>query len=109
MLLKNRQLEIINAAGELLTHNGLSSFTIKNLAAKMGFAESALYRHFPNKESIIITMLEYISHHLENNYSENVVIENSAKQLRSFFEQQINFFEKNPQRIGRGWRVFSHG
>ena len=46
MEIKKRQLEIIEAAGEILTESGLAGLTTKNLAAKVGFGESALYRHF---------------------------------------------------------------
>lgn len=49
MEIKVRQLEIIEAAGEILTESGLAGLTTKNLALKMGFAESALYRHFKSK------------------------------------------------------------
>lgn len=61
MEIKVRQLEIIEAAGEILTESGLAGLTTKNLAAKMGFAESALYRHFKGKEEIIVTMLQYLA------------------------------------------------
>ena len=44
--IKTRQLEIITAAGEILSESGISGLTTKKLAAKMGFAESALYRHY---------------------------------------------------------------
>ena len=42
--IKTRQLEIITAAGGILSESGINGLTTKNLAAKMGFAESALYR-----------------------------------------------------------------
>ena len=56
--IKTRQLEIITAAGEILSESGISGLTTKKLAAKMGFAESALYRHFKSKENIIIKEVE---------------------------------------------------
>ena len=43
--MRERQLEIIQAAGDILTESGLAGLTTKNLALKMGFAASALYRH----------------------------------------------------------------
>ena len=40
-----RKLEMIEAAGNLLIEQDLSGLTIKNLVSKIGFAESAVYRH----------------------------------------------------------------
>jgi AcrR family transcriptional regulator len=62
MEIKERQIEIIEAAGEILTESGINALTTKNLAAKMGFSESALYRHYASKEEIVLTMLEVFVH-----------------------------------------------
>jgi AcrR family transcriptional regulator len=51
--LSERQLEIIEAAGKVITSSGVSGLTIKNLAKEMKFSESAIYRHFTSKEEII--------------------------------------------------------
>ena len=56
-----RQLEIIDAAGRILTASGVSGLTIKNLANEMKFSEGAIYRHFTSKEEIIIALLDYLS------------------------------------------------
>ena len=58
--ISDRQLEIIEAAGKILTTSGVSGLTIKNLAKEMKFSESAIYRHFTSKEEIIIALLEYL-------------------------------------------------
>ena len=58
--ISKRQLEIIQAAGKILTQSGIHGLTIKNLAKEMKFTESAIYRHFESKEAIIITMLNYL-------------------------------------------------
>jgi TetR/AcrR family fatty acid metabolism transcriptional regulator len=57
-LISDRQIEIIEAAGKILTRSGVGGLTIKNLAKEMHFSESAIYRHFTSKEEIIIAMLE---------------------------------------------------
>ncbi|MBK7754593.1 MAG: helix-turn-helix transcriptional regulator [Flavobacteriales bacterium] len=50
MDIKPRQLEIMEAAGQLMTESGYAALTTKRLAERMGFSEPALYRHFKNKE-----------------------------------------------------------
>ena len=41
-IISDRQLEIIEAAGKILTASGVSGLTIKNLAREMKFSESAI-------------------------------------------------------------------
>lgn len=97
MEIKNRQLEIITAAGEILTESGVAGLTTKKLAAKMGFAESALYRHFKGKEEIIITMLQYLGSDMEARLKgclEETI--DPDLQLKKVFNNQFDFFKKNP-------------
>ncbi|MBK8425128.1 MAG: TetR family transcriptional regulator [Lewinellaceae bacterium] len=50
MELKPRQLEILEAAGAILYEEGVGGLTTKSLAKRVGFTESALYRHYASKE-----------------------------------------------------------
>jgi AcrR family transcriptional regulator len=97
MEIKERQLEIIEAAGEILTESGIAGLTTKNLAAKMGFAESALYRHFKGKEEIILTMLRYLSTDMDSRLINSTKdIESPEEKLKAAFNNQFEFFKKNP-------------
>ena len=97
MKIKERQLEIIKAAGKILIESGINGLTIKKLAEEMGFADSAVYRHFKCKEEIILTMLNY----LEMIMKERIInstkkIEDPVKQLRAIFDSYFEFFNQNP-------------
>ncbi len=97
MKIKERQLEIIEAAGEILTESGLAGLTTKNLAAKMGFSESALYRHFKGKEEIILTMLRYLATDMDSRLTNSAKdIESPEEKLKAVFNNQFEFFKKNP-------------
>ena len=97
MEIKERHLEIIEAAGEILTESGIAGLTTKNLAAKMGFAESALYRHFKGKEEIILTMLRYLSTDMDYRLTNSVSdIDSPKEKLIAAFNNQFEFFKKNP-------------
>jgi AcrR family transcriptional regulator len=97
MEIKERQLEIIEAAGEILTESGIAGLTTKNLAAKMGFAESALYRHFKGKEEIILTMLKYLANDMDKRLTNSVLdIKSPEEKLKAVFNNQFEFFKKNP-------------
>jgi AcrR family transcriptional regulator len=107
MEIKQRQLEIIEAAGEILTQSGLAGLTTKNLAAKMGFSESALYRHFKSKEDIILTMLKYLAKDMDARFEKTISdIESPQEKLKALFNSQFIFFKQKPHFL---IAVFSDG
>lgn len=107
MEIKERQIEIIEAAGEILTKSGFNALTTKNLAAKMGFSESALYRHYSSKEEIVLTMLKYLDREMDNRLTNSVNgIENSEEKLKAIFNSQFDYFKKNPHFLVA---IFSEG
>ena len=106
-LISDRQKEIIEAAGKILTRSGVGGLTIKNLAKEMQFSESAIYRHFTSKEEIIIAMLNYLADDMDERYTR--VINNEQDVIQKFtllFENQFSFFDKNPHFVVA---VFSDG
>ena len=53
-----RQAEILDQALILVRENGLSGLTVRKIAERMGFSEPALYRHFPNKQALILGLMD---------------------------------------------------
>lgn len=101
-----RQLEIIEAAGKILTSSGISGLTIKNLAKEMQFSESAIYRHFKSKEEIIVAMLDYLADSIDERLSNlNSTADPKAK-FKAMFDEQFRFFKDNPHFVVA---VFSDG
>ncbi|MHB0756849.1 TetR/AcrR family transcriptional regulator [Psychroserpens mesophilus] len=105
--ISDRQLEIIEAAGKILTASGISGLTIKNLAKEMKFSESAIYRHFASKEEIIIALLEYLAENMDERYSRAIKSEQSPEEkFEALFLNQFLFFKKHPHFVVA---VFSDG
>ena len=105
--ISDRQLEIIEAAGKILTASGISGLTIKNLAREMKFSESAIYRHFTSKEEIIIALLEYLANSMDERLSKAISNEQTPeKKFINLFQNQFTFFKKNPHFVVA---VFSDG
>jgi AcrR family transcriptional regulator len=52
-----RQEEILDRSFELVRESGLANLTMKKVADRMGFTEPALYRHFPNKQALVLGLL----------------------------------------------------
>lgn len=95
--MKERQLEIIDAAGKILTSSGVKGLTIKNMAKKMQFSESAIYRHFESKEAIIIAMLNYLAESMDEQLANTVHLNEAADaKLIRMFKNRFDFFKKHP-------------
>ncbi len=53
-----RQSEILEQALILVREGGVSGLTIRKIAERVGFSEPALYRHFPNKQAVILGLMD---------------------------------------------------
>lgn len=105
--ISDRQFEIIEAAGKILSASGVSGLTIKNLAQEMKFSESAIYRHFSGKEEIVVAMLEYLATNMDERLSTVLSSQkNPQENLEAIFQNQFAFFAKNPHFVVA---VFSDG
>jgi TetR/AcrR family transcriptional regulator, fatty acid metabolism regulator protein len=97
MNISERQLEIIEASGKILTTSGMSGLTIKNLALEIGFTESALYRHFKSKEDVIVMLIQYLHSNMKDRLDPIVASNLSAEdKIRALFESQFTFLSRNP-------------
>ena len=75
---------------------GVKGLTTKNLALEMNFSESALYRHFKNKEDIIVLLLDYLGSNIKERL--NIISEKnstSEEKLKQLFSSQFEFFNQN--------------
>ncbi|HIP36267.1 MAG TPA: TetR/AcrR family transcriptional regulator [Crocinitomix sp.] len=107
MELSKRQLQIIDAAGKLLSEGGIQNLTIKKLAFEMGFSEAALYRHFKSKDEIIYAMLTYLAQDMDERISTLINNNDSAtEKIYTLFENQFKFFKKHKHYLSV---VFSDG
>ena len=66
MEFSKRQTEIIKAAVQIVSGNGIQALTTKSLAEYIGISEPAFYRHFKNKAEIIRAMLMQFDVDLES-------------------------------------------
>lgn len=104
--LSERQLEIIEAAGRILTSSGVSGLTIKNLAKEMKFSESAIYRHFTGKEEIIIAMLTFLAESIDLRLSNINRSSDPEEKFKAMFREHFRFFNLHPHFVVA---VFSDG
>ncbi|MBP7814443.1 MAG: TetR/AcrR family transcriptional regulator [Thermoanaerobaculia bacterium] len=56
-----RQAEILDRAIEVVAAEGLGSFTLKQVAERVGFTEAAIYRHFPDKRALVLALVDRLA------------------------------------------------
>ena len=97
MDIKPRQLEIMEAAGQLMTESGYAALTTKRLAERMGFSEPALYRHFKSKEEILLTMLHYLAASMEERLTDVTArVSDPSERVEAMFDSHFRFFTRYP-------------
>lgn len=60
-LKSNRRLQLLTAAERLFAERGFQAVRLEDIGAAAGVSGPAIYRHFPNKESLLVELLVGIS------------------------------------------------
>lgn len=95
--LSDRQKEIIIVSLELIAESGIQGLTIKNLAKRIGFSESAIYRHYENKIQILLAILSYFKENSERLFSAELNSDGDAiSKIKHLFNTQFKIFTNSP-------------
>lgn len=98
--LSERQREIIEISLEIIAEQGIQGLTIKNLAKRIGFSESAIYRHYENKIEILTAILDYFKSNTEDFYNRefNSNLDTLSK-IEHLFKNQFRMFAASPSLV----------
>lgn len=94
---EERQKTIIDEAINIIHNGGYESLSIRELAGKVKISEPAIYRHFLNKEDIILGILSRIGEFdylLEENLAHG---DSAVEKLRRFIQFHFDFLQKNKE------------
>lgn len=58
--LTERQAEIVDVASQVFAERGYAGGSMREIAARIGVSEPALYRHFPGKQALFITVIRVV-------------------------------------------------
>ena len=98
--ISDRQQEIINISLELIAERGIQGLTIKNLAKKIGFTESAVYRHFENKIQILIAILDFFKNKTNSFFTDELSTnDNSMVKIEQLFLNHFKTFSRTPSLV----------
>lgn len=97
MSLTKRQQEIVWSAIHLIDERGIQGLTIKNLSARMGFTEAAIYRHFKSKINILSAIIDLFKAQTAQIINEKEhSSDHSLIQLKNIFSRYSTIFSKDP-------------
>lgn len=94
---EERQKIIIDEAINIIHKGGYESLSIRELAGKVKISEPAIYRHFLNKEDIILGILSRIGefdHKLETHLAGG---NTASEKLKRFIQFHFDFLQKNKE------------
>lgn len=95
-----RQQEIIDVSLNLIAEGGIQSLTMKNLAKKIGFAESAIYRHYENKIQILLAILDFFKQNTEHLFTNEINSnDNALIKIENLFQNHFKKFSDSPSLV----------
>lgn len=98
--LSDRQKEIIDVSLELISESGIQGLTIKNLAKKIGFSESAIYRHYENKIQILVAILNFFRENTECIFTAELATQGDAvSKINHLLITQFKIFATSPSLV----------
>lgn len=92
---EERQKNIIEEAIKIIHENGYSSLSIRELSREVKISEAAIYRHFLNKEDILLGILTLFSGFDRQLNQEIAIIHNPLEKLRHFMLFHFTYLEKH--------------
>ena len=81
--------KIIEVSLELFAKRGFSGVSVRDIASAVGVRESALYKHFKNKQDILDKIIVEMRDRIHKTYIEQQVPEAVSKAIEFIFFLQI--------------------
>ncbi|GAB2639896.1 TetR/AcrR family transcriptional regulator [Prescottella soli] len=96
----DRRRELLRAAARLVAERGFSGVRLEDLGAAVGISGPAVYRHFPNKDALLIELLTDISRRLFEGGTAVVAEARTAPEaLSGLIEFHLDFVLTEPDLI----------
>lgn len=94
---EERQKNIIDEAMKIINETGYQSLSIREISTRVGISEPAIYRHFLNKEDIILGILSRFGEFDTKLFNEMKMFEKPVDMIRHFINYHFTFLEKTPE------------
>jgi AcrR family transcriptional regulator len=94
-----RKEQIVNEAIRIIHEDGYSCLSIRELANRVGISEPAIYRHFENKDAIILGILGKMKELGKHINQRMFSINDPKERIIQFVLLHFEFLEKKPEMI----------
>ena len=91
-----RQNQIIQESIQLIAEKGIQGLTIKNISKAIGISEPAIYRHFENKDDIILAIISTMKQNTEEELSHVDENNPTIDKIKKMIQGHTDRFIKNP-------------
>lgn len=96
----DRRRELLRAAARLVAERGFAGVRLEDLGAAVGISGPAVYRHFPNKDALLVELLTDISRRLFEGGTAVVAESGTAPEaLAGLIEFHLDFVLSEPDLI----------
>lgn len=96
----DRRRQLLNAAARLIAERGFVSVRLEDLGAAVGISGPAVYRHFPNKDAVLVELLVGISTRLhEGGSAAAEAADSPSAALDALVEFHLDFALDEPDLI----------
>ena len=90
-----RRHQIVQTSRKIVATQGMSAFTIQELAREVGVSEGAIYRHFKSKDEILLVLIQDIERSLLEAISDSARPHDGAlDQLRHLLQRHFSSVER---------------
>jgi AcrR family transcriptional regulator len=105
----DRRSQLIAAAGRLMAEHGYPAVRLEDIGAAVGVTGPAIYRHFPNKEALLVELLVGISTRLLSGATEVMAAGGDpAAALDALIDFHLDFVFTEPELIRIQDRDLAH-
>lgn len=95
-----RKTQILEAARERFTHQGVSSTTVDDIAKAAGVAKGTVYLYYKSKDEMLRLLLDTDIEELRSTTVPAIAgVGDLEARLAGFFERTLSFFERNREFI----------
>ncbi len=67
---KQRKEQLLHHSLDIISRSGLRGLSMARLARHVGLVPSAIYRHYPNKQRLVMAIFEHLKEHVFDNIEE---------------------------------------
>ncbi|MEW6508883.1 MAG: TetR/AcrR family transcriptional regulator [Bacteroidota bacterium] len=94
---EERQVMIVNEAIKIIHELGYQSLSIRELSERVGITEPAIYRHFLNKEDIVLGILSRFQEFDSYLFDQIKKFVHPVEKIQSFIQYHFDLLEKEPE------------